>query len=53
MENTTRKVAGEVVFKSNQGVLKNVLKNVLGETILTTSVWVCSFTTAKVFEYES
>ena len=38
MANTTRKVAGKVVYKSVEGVAKNIAKNLTGEFLMTATV---------------
>lgn len=49
-ENTTRYVAGEIVQKSTQGVIKNIAKNLAYEVTTTSVNWVFAY--AFMYRYE-
>lgn len=38
MANTTRRVAGKIVYKSAKGVIKNVAKNLAHQALLATTI---------------
>ena len=49
-ENTTRKVAGQIVSKSTYGMMKNITKNIGQQFAETGVIWFGQFFTSKAVE---